>query len=86
MLKYCKKYTMLNKKKCDAYESKYVEVLMSVDRADRFQMRLRHDLSFGVVFAALVHQRYLEFREMGFDIVAIRYEDIIQVESLEYFE
>ena len=43
-----------------------------------FDVRIDNDLGFGVLILALTIKRYLDFRRRGFDVSALRYEDLVE--------
>lgn len=49
---------------------------MGFDGRD-FNIRLKHDLTMGVLVYALAMRQYLEVRKKGIEIVAVRYEDLM---------
>jgi len=59
-----------------SHTSKALSDRFGVDRSD-LRMRLDHGLMPGVLLWALIIARYLEFRRRGFNVNALRYEDLV---------
>jgi len=59
-----------------SHVSKVTSECSGSDRTD-LRMRLDHDLMYGVLMWSLLIARYLEFRQRGLSVNALRYEDLV---------
>ena len=58
------------------YMTKVMVESIGFDGSD-FRMRLENDLMFGVIMYAIPTASYLDLRRRGFDVSAVRYEDLV---------
>ena len=62
--------------KLSGHVIKNVLDFMGFDGSD-FRVKIDNDLGFGVLLFALTTKRYLDFRRRGFEVSALRYEDLV---------